>query len=212
MQDSLVVRFMNKAADLILLNFIFLIACIPLFTIGAAATALYYVCIISIREGDGYVIKRFIRSFRQNFKQATMLWMMILIFTVVMGVDLFFWYRIGTLFAKVMFCMSGLLAFLVGIVMMYLFPVTAKLEGSMKVTIKNSAAFAIGYFPYTLVLLLFSGLFIYANLISIGMNAISFFIGFALLAYMKSFFYYKIFMKHIDERYDDFDLSDEGTP
>ena len=54
MSNSPVMAFLNKMTDLILLNVIWLIACIPVVTIGAATTAMYYVCIVSIRQGDGY--------------------------------------------------------------------------------------------------------------------------------------------------------------
>lgn len=204
MSDSPVIAFLNKMTDLILLNIIFVICCLPVFTIGAATTAMYYVCIISIRQGDGYVVRRFFESFRRNFKQATLLWLPMLVIWLVMGFDLFFWYQMGTGFSKVMFVLSAIVAFILLIVCLYIFPVLAKLEGSIKTTVKNAAAFSVGYLPYTLILLLLTGGFGYANFVSIGMNAISFFIGFAVLAYVKSFFVYKIMMNHIEERYDDF--------
>lgn len=204
MSDSPVIAFLNKVTDLILLNIIYVICCLPVFTIGAATTAMYYVCIISIRQGDGYVVKRFFESFRRNFKQATFIWIPMIVIWVVMGFDLFFWYQMGTGFSKVMFVLSAIVSFMLLIVCMYIFPVLAKLAGNIKATVKNAAAFSVGYFPYTIILLLLAGGFIYANLTSVGMNAISLFIGFALLAYVQSFFIYKVMMKHIDERYDDF--------
>lgn len=204
MSNSPVIAFLNKMTDLILLNVIYVIMCLPVFTIGAATTAMYYVCIISIRQGDGYVVKRFFESFRKNFKQATLIWLPMFVVLIVMGFDLFFWYTMGTVFSKIMFVLSMIVAFMLLIVGMYIFPVLAKLEGNIRTTIKNAAAFAVGYFQYTIALLLLTGGFVYANLISLGMNAITFFIGFALLAYIKSFFIYKVMMNHIDERYDDF--------
>lgn len=204
MSDSSVTAFLNKMTDLILLNIIYVISCLPIITIGAATTALYHVCIISIRQGDGYVIKRYISSFVHNFKQATILWLIMLAMWSVMIWDLLFWYRMGTGFGNVMFCLSAIVALVLCIVSLYVFPVLSKLKGTVLSTIKNAAAFAIGYFPYTVILLLLTGGFVWANLVSIGMNAISLFIGFALLAYIKSFFIYKVMMNHIDERFDDF--------
>lgn len=204
MSDSPVMAFFNKLADLILLNLIFIICCIPIVTIGAAVTAMYYVCIISIRQGDGYVVKRFFESFKRNFKQATLIWVPMLIIAIIMGFDLFFWYQMGTGFSKIMFVLSMIVEFMLVTISLYIFPVLAKLEGNIRTTIKNAAAFSIGYFQYTVILILFTGGFLYANYVSLVMNAITSFIGFALLAYMKSFFIYKVMMNHIDERYDDF--------
>jgi len=205
MSDSPVIAFLNKMTDLIILNIVYIIFCLPIFTIGAATTALYYVCIVSIRQGDGYVVKRFLESFKRNFKQATIIWLPLLAFMIIMGFDLFFWYRMGTGFAKIMFVLSAIVAFMLFIVSLYLFPVLAKLEGSIVTTIKNAAAFSIGYFQYTVILLLFTIGFVYANLVSMGMNAITCFVGFAVLVYMKSFFIYRVMMNHIDEKIEDFE-------
>ena len=205
MSNSPVVAFLNKMTDLLLLNILYLICCLPIITIGAATTALYYVSIVSIRSGDGYVIRRFFDSFSRNFKQATIIWLFLLLLGGGLGLDLFFWYRAGTGFSRIMFCISMLPTVAVAIVGLWVFPVLSKLEGNIKTTIKNAAAFAVGYFfPYTLILLLLTGVFIWANLNSIGMNAITLMIGFALLAYLESFFIYKVMMNHIDERFDDF--------
>lgn len=204
MSESPVIAFLNKMTDLILLNLIYIVCCLPVVTIGAATTAMYYVCIISIRQGDGYVVKRFIKSFKENFKQATLIWIPRMALFGVVLMDLLFWLKIGTPFAKVMFVLSLVVAFFLLMVGMYIFPVLAKLEGDVKTTLKNAAVFAVGYLPYTMILLVITGIFLYANLVSVEMNILSLFIGFAGVAYVKSFFIYKVMMNHIDERYDDF--------
>lgn len=75
---------------------------------------------------------------------------------------------------------------------------------------KNAAAFAVGYLPYTAIVLVIMGGVIYANLVSLIVNSIMLFVGFALIMYVNSFFFYRVFMNHIDERYDDFDQPEEG--
>ena len=127
-----------------------------------------------------------------------------LVIGIILAADMLFWYRMNTGFAKIMFVLSAIVGFSVWIIGMYIFPVIAKLEGNMLRTIKNSAAFAVGYLPYTACLLLISVIFIYANLVSVGMNAITVFVGFAVVAYIKSFFIYKVMMNHIEEKFDDF--------
>ena len=156
MSDSPVIAFLNKMTDLILLNMIYILCCLPIVTIGAATTAMYYVCIISIRQGDGYVVRRFFESFKKNFRQATTAWLGMLVIGIILAADMLFWYRMNTGFAKIMFVLSAIVGFSVWIIGMYIFPVIAKLEGNMLRTIKNSAAFAVGYLPYTACLLLIS--------------------------------------------------------
>lgn len=208
MSNSPVIAFLNKMTDLILLNILYIICCIPIVTIGAATTAMYYVCLISIRQGDGYVAKRFFQSFRREFKQATLLWIPMLLIGILLGFDLFFWYQMGTMFSKVMFVLSMVVTVFFVMVGLYVFPMLSKFECDALQTVKNAAAFAVGYLHKTLILLVVTGGFVYANLVSLGMNAVTSFVGFAVVAYVKSFFIYKAMMNHMDERYDDF-LVDE---
>lgn len=211
MSDSPVIAFLNKATDLILLNVIWIICCLPVVTAGAATVAAYYVSITSIRCGDGYVIKRFFASFKRNFVQITPIWIGILLAGVILMVDMLYWRRLGGGFAKVMFVASTAVGFILLGWILWIFPVFAKLEGKSRTLLKNAAAFAVGYLPYTAIILVITGVAIYANLVSLVANGIMLFIGFALLIYVQSFFFYRVFMNHIDERYDDFDVP-EGTP
>lgn len=204
MSNSPVMKFFNKLADLILLNFIFILCCLPVVTAGAAITAMYYVNIISIRQGDGYVVRRFVKSFKENFKQATILWFITLGIFSVLAADIYFWLSVGTGFGTFMFVISLAVALAVGVILLYVFPCLAKLQGSIADIIKTAAAFAYGYLPQTLALVLITAGFTFANLKSAGMNLIMLFVGFAVVTYIKSFFIYKVMMNHIPERYDDF--------
>ena len=182
-KENPVIAFLNKMADLILLNLIFLLCCIPVVTIGPAITALYAVSLRSVRYGDGYVIQTFFRSFKQNF------------------IDLFFWRNVGPAFMSVfMTVVSVCVGYLVFIVFLWLFPVIAKLENPLRVQIKNAAAMAVAhFFPYTLfvsVIVLAAGYMAYTSIIT---DVLLLLMGFALLAYVCSFFFYKVFAKYIDE-------------
>ena len=211
MSNSPVIKFFNKLADLILLNALFIISCLPVVTIGAAVTAMYYVNIVSIRSGDGYVFKRYVKSFKENLKQATILWFFTLGIVSVLAADIYFWLTVGTAFSKVMFIVSVTVAMSVGLVLLYLFPCLAKLKGSLTDIIKTAAAFAYGYLPQTLALLVITAGFTFANIKSPEMNLIMLFVGFATVTYIKSFFIYKVMMDHIPERYDDFTKDTEYT-
>lgn len=72
--DSKFMQILTRITDLILLNIVYLIFCLPVFTIGAATTALYTLCFRMMREEDNGVIRPFFRAFRDNFKPATLLW------------------------------------------------------------------------------------------------------------------------------------------
>ena len=65
--DSPIMNFLGKLADLIILNILAFICCIPIVTAGASMTALYYVCLKMVRNNEGYIMKSFFKSFKQNF-------------------------------------------------------------------------------------------------------------------------------------------------
>lgn len=196
-----VIAFLNKIADLLLLNFIFIICCIPIITIGPALTALYHVSLRSVRYGDGYVVREFFRSFRQNFVQSLIAW----IVTVVIGgmfiADIIFWSRSGSgMISSIMIIVSACFVFQIFITVLWLFPMIAKMENKFWVNVKNAAAMAVGhFFPQTIIcagITIAAGYMSYTSLI---MDVLMLLIGFSLLAYIKSFFYYKVFAKYIEE-------------
>ena len=73
--DSPLMRFMTKVADLMILNFLFIVTSLPVVTMGAAWTALYYVTMKMVKDEEGAIVKAYFHSFRQNFRQATVLWL-----------------------------------------------------------------------------------------------------------------------------------------
>ena len=74
---------MEKVGDLLLVNLLFVVCSLPVVTIGASATAMYYV-LGRIRRQEGTVTKDFFRSFRENFRQATLYWGVLLLVALVL--------------------------------------------------------------------------------------------------------------------------------
>lgn len=87
--DSPVIRFLSKMADMIILNVITLIVSLPVFTIGAATTALHYAVEKDFAE-EGTLLKNYFRAFVTNFKQSTIYWMLILLLGGASAVALWF--------------------------------------------------------------------------------------------------------------------------
>ncbi len=85
--DSPFIQFLNRVADLMILNFLVMICCLPIFTIGASYTAMHYVLLKMVRKEEGYLIRGFFKSFKQNFKQATLIWLGMLVLIAFFGVD-----------------------------------------------------------------------------------------------------------------------------
>ena len=76
--DNPVWRFIGKFWDVLILNVLWLVCSIPIVTIGASTTAMYYVTLKLARDEDGYTIRSFFKSFKENFRQATVIWLIFL--------------------------------------------------------------------------------------------------------------------------------------
>ena len=77
--DSLLSRFFYLVGDIITLHLLWILCSLPIFTIGASTTALYYSCMKRIRTKEGYPLKNFFASFKMNFKQSTLIWLCLLV-------------------------------------------------------------------------------------------------------------------------------------
>ena len=69
--DSPLMRVLNRVGDLMILNILMIICCIPVITVGAACTGMHYVLLKMVRDREGYLVRGFFKSFVMNFKQAT---------------------------------------------------------------------------------------------------------------------------------------------
>lgn len=68
--ESLIITFLGKYADLIVLNILWIVCSLPIFSMGAASTALYK-GVASIRRNEGTPARLFLAAFRSSFKAAT---------------------------------------------------------------------------------------------------------------------------------------------
>lgn len=77
--DNAVMRVLSKIFDMGWLSIIYLVFCIPVFTIGAATTSLYYVSAKVLRHNRSYVWREFWSSFKTNFRQSTIIWVLMVL-------------------------------------------------------------------------------------------------------------------------------------
>lgn len=81
-------RFLNRMADLLVLNVITVLMCLPIITAGAALTAMHYVLLKMVRGEEGYIIRSFFQSFKRDFRQATVLWILYVALAALMASNL----------------------------------------------------------------------------------------------------------------------------
>ena len=88
MMDNVVTRALSRICDFVILNILWLVCSIPIVTIGASTAALYSVMQKIIRNEEGYIASGFFKAFKENFKQSTIMWLVIVILGSILSVDL----------------------------------------------------------------------------------------------------------------------------
>lgn len=152
--DGFLMRVLSKIADTVWLNILFLICSIPIFTIGASTTALYYVTFKTIKDEEGYITKDFFRSFKENFKQSTIVWIVLLILYMILGAELLTLLRMNTDMANVGIVIAMIPGLLILFIGLYVFPLLSRFENTTKVTVKNALLLSIANIPKTLLALI----------------------------------------------------------
>lgn len=150
--DNPVMRTLSMAADLMILNLLALLCCLPVVTAGAALTALNAAAIKIVRGEETTPVKDYFLAFRANFKKGTLLGLLLLVILAVLGVDALVARQLTELLQPVL----GAMALLVLMVSQYAFALLARYENTIWGTLKNAMLLSIGYFPRTLAMTAFT--------------------------------------------------------
>ncbi len=156
--DTPISNVIGKTLDIFLLSAIWFICCIPVITIGASTTALYYAGVKGLRKGRGYAIQNFFHAFRQNFLPATLLWLFYGILTVVLYICFVFASVISIpglkFFMSTVYTFMGFIFLSMGC---YSFPVLSRCSMKCGQIIRFSFGLMIRHFPSTLLMVLIVG-------------------------------------------------------
>ena len=196
--------FMGKVADLCLLNLICLVCCIPIVTAGASITALYYVTLKMVRNEESYIFRSFFKSFKQNFRQATIIHLIMVAAAVLLYLDTNIVKVMGEPMSQIMSVIFAVFTLVYAMILLYLYPILAKFYNSVKNTFTNAILMAIRHLPYTIIMLIICALpllifFVPSLQMQMTLILLLLLFGMAVIAYLNSFFLVKIFDKYIPE-------------
>ena len=150
--DSKFSQIMLKLCYGCYLNLLWMVCSLPVFTAGAATAALYDVTLRLAREEEPPLTARFFKAFRENFRQATILWLILLGIGVLLGADGYILYHLykGTTGMVSVICTLGLALIIVAaiayvIVLLYVFPLVASVKNTNWAMLKNALLIGIHY-------------------------------------------------------------------
>lgn len=139
-QDSALMRGLTRVADVMILNFLFIVTSIPVVTLGASLTALNFTAMRIATDRCNSVSGDYFRSFRQNFRQGTIIGLIL----AALGAVLAAWYVVVTNLAIEPLAELVLLAIWYGLAFSFLtmtlfaFPYLASFEGSTRQVLRNA--------------------------------------------------------------------------
>lgn len=138
--EGSVMSFITKITYSAYLNLLWLICCLPIITVGASTTALFYVTLKVAKNEEGSLTKSFFHSFRENFRQATVIWLILLAVGIVLGVDgyIFYHMRFENAFWTVATAVFLVAAAAYAIILMYIFPLLARFDNTTAAMFKNA--------------------------------------------------------------------------
>lgn len=153
--DNPVFQTLGYLADLVLLSAVFLVCCLPVVTVGAAASALFKAIYDLTLERGGGAVKNYFRAFRDNFKQTTIAWLMALVGFISLFCDWFLLklYFQGTAFTVLACIVLALALTLIGF-LCYLFALIARYENALQEHARNALILTVRYLPKTLLMIL----------------------------------------------------------
>lgn len=207
--DSPLSRFLYLVGDIITLHFLWVLCSLPLITIGASTTALYYSCMKRIRTQEGYAASNFMKAFKENFRQSTIIWLILLALGFLFVTDIRIGMSVDGPVGKLMIvgCSIFLLPYL--LTAMYIFPVQAKFENHISDNFKNALIMSLRHFPYSLLLFLIWGTILLLGISFVPFMGLMLGCGAGLAAYLTSNIFIHIFRKYIPEELED-DLERSG--
>ena len=192
-KDGKFVKVLNRIADLVGLNLLAILFCIPIITIGASITAVYG-CIFRIQEKrEGYLTKDFWKLFKECFRSSTIIYLVGAAVVAMLYLDYQIFATDSRLDILQVLVVAG--GILVAEIFTYAFPMESYFENSLKATVKNALLLGISNIPYTLLML---GINVFPFFL-VAKIPVTFGIWFLICisggAWINSFFLKKIFSK-----------------
>ena len=200
--DGSVMRALTRLADLAILNVLWMLCCIPIITAGAATTAMFYLTLKMIKDEETYIFRSYVKAFKNNFKQSTIVWLILLVVVLVLGTDAYImgnWdnslrYPMHTLVVG-----AGLVVLFIGL---YIFALIAKFENTVPEHFKNALLMSVRHLPYTILLAAIFAAQVYGDFYMLVNNQylpIVILFGGSAFVYLMSYIHVKVFKNYIDE-------------
>ena len=194
--DSPLMNFLNKVADIMILNLLFIAFSLPVVTIGASFSAAYYMGFKMVKNEETYIVKGFWKAFKENFKQATMMWLIILFVMAILGIDYQIMYQSGTVFPDWIKIAVMAVTFMLLLGLAFVFPLQARFVNPVKNTVKNAFLMALSHLPTAFLMIAACAIPVIVFLIVPQAFPAIFLLGCGVVIYLQSWLALRVFKKY----------------
>lgn len=156
--DSPIFVICTKIINMVILNLLWCVFCIPVFTIGAATTAMYSVQIQLLQDIDVGIIRSFWKSFCRDFGKSTILFLLVVPLLGIVIINVLYIMGLVPGLPIVVKIGIGMATVLLLSVIAYLFPLTAQFQNTIRGTLKNAFYFTFAFLPQSIWMLVVGAL------------------------------------------------------
>ncbi len=152
--DSSFYKALSKISNYMILGVLWVISCIPVITVGAACSAVYAAHHKVIQNSNGYIWSTYWQQFRANFKQSSLLWLIMLLLAGFFAADFYILFRMGAAQKTAFVTVFAVLGVFCVMWMQYWFPYIVHIEDPIKTVLKNTLIMTIAHLPQSILLLI----------------------------------------------------------
>lgn len=195
--DGPFVKYASLLADIFIINLLVIITSIPIVTIGASTTSAYYVMTRRIYEKEGYILKDYFKSFKDNFLQSTILSVALNAIIAILVFNLWSMYigasyPLNTPLGLVLGLIYLFILIEAIITSLYIYPLIARFYLGNKETLKTAFLLGNKHMPTTISLFCVFILTVYLTLA----NPFLIIISIGIYITISSYFVMKVFKKY----------------
>ena len=151
--DNDIWRFVGRLADIMVLNLLWIVCSLPIVTFGISTTALYYCTLKIVKDEDDGNFRMFFRSFKRNWKEGLIIWLILLPVLGILLLDHRFFTVLFQNHAVLRFLLQGITDALILLwifVFLYVWPLLSRFENSWQKVMLHALLMSIHHLPYTL--------------------------------------------------------------
>lgn len=199
--DGPVGRALSRLVDLLTVSILWILCCLPIVTAGASTTALYTMTLRMVRNEEGKLSTGFFRAFRENFKNATLIYLLLTVLAAFVGL---YWTAVEVMPGKAQpyFRGASLLFALVWLMeALFVYPVQARFRNTVWNIMKNAWLMAAGNLHIFFLAVLITGLPLWTLLLQTELFVRSFpvwvLLGPGVIAWLNSYLFHHCFKKYM---------------